>query len=78
MKIEVHSTQLTVCASTIKREMLYTPYLLSEGRTCVYSLYTPWDFNSHMFTMHNMQLQSQYTMISIIETCKPCFTNPVI
>jgi len=70
----MHSTQLTVCASTIKGEMLYTPYLLSEGETCVYGLYTPWNANNHMLIrMHNMQLQSQHTMISIIETCEPCF-----
>ena len=80
LKIEVHSTQLTVCASTIKKEMLYTPYLLSEGKMRVYGLYTPWDFNNHMLIrMHNMQLQSQYTMISIIETCESCFLPyPVI
>jgi len=50
MKIEVHSTQLTVGASTINGEMLYTPYLLSERKkVCIQFVY-PMEFQqSHVY-----------------------------
>jgi len=60
MKIEVHSTQLTVCASTINGEMLYTPYLLSEGKNVCIQFAYPMEFQqSHV---HNAQHASAITI----------------